>query len=746
MSVEARRVNQGQYESLVQSIDGIVWEVDAQTFSFVFVSQQAERILGYPVKRWLNEPNFWADHIHADDRQSAVSFCKDAIERKVDHQFDYRMIAADGRVVWLRDIVTVNVLEDNTVRLRGVMVDITERISAECENRKLLHELGERVKELTALHKLSRIIQQEDADTPTVLRELASLLPSAFQYPEVAAARVRISDIESVTRGFTYSPAALRAEFTTADGRTGSIEVVYTQERPPEAEGAFLVEERSLINTLADMLRTAYDRRRAEETLRAREQLFRSLIENSSDAIALLGPDGAITYASPSTPHVIGFTPEEVVRFNAFDLIHPDDHQLVTERMAVVFNHPRVGIHVQARVRHKDGSWHWLEGTFTNLLDEPSVGAIVNNYRDVTKRKQSEERIRQSERQLLEAQRLAHIGSWNWDIQSNTLTWTDQIYRMFGLKPHEFAATHEAFLESIHPEDREFVNGIIEGSLKTHEPFSYYLRIPQADGGERIVYSRGNVVIDGEGNPVRMFGTAQDVTERKRAEEQLKSSNEKLRALSARLQSVREEESLRIAREIHDELGGALTSLRWDLESFDKIISESENGTRLRVLSEKIESMMKLTDTTIIAVRRISSDLRPSVLDDLGLVEAIEWQAQQFQARTGITCYCDLPSENLELSQHQSIAIFRIFQEALTNILRHAQASVVDIKLTQEAEQFVLSIGDNGKGITEEQNSGSQSLGLLGMRERAYLIGGEINIKGVQGKGTVVTVRVPASA
>jgi signal transduction histidine kinase len=155
--------------------------------------------------------------------------------------------------------------------------------------------------------------------------------------------------------------------------------------------------------------------------------------------------------------------------------------------------------------------------------------------------------------------------------------------------------------------------------------------------------------------------------------------------------------------------------------------------------------MMKLIDNTINVVRRIAAELRPSILDDLGLVEAIEWQAQKFQAQTGIVCRCDCSLEDVELSQDQSTAVFRIFQEALTNILRHAQATSVDITMRKENGELILTISDNGKGITEDEEAGRLSLGILGMRERAHLAGGRIDITGVKGKGTEVIVRVPIS-
>jgi signal transduction histidine kinase len=152
---------------------------------------------------------------------------------------------------------------------------------------------------------------------------------------------------------------------------------------------------------------------------------------------------------------------------------------------------------------------------------------------------------------------------------------------------------------------------------------------------------------------------------------------------------------------------------------------------------------MKLTDMSVSTLRRIASELRPSILDDLGLVPAIEWQAQQFQTRTGIICNCDCSLNITELSEEQSTAVFRIYQEALTNVLRHARATRVDIRIEKVDGYFALSIRDNGKGISHSERSAQKSLGILGMRERAHLIGGEVSITGAEGQGAVVTVRVP---
>jgi signal transduction histidine kinase len=220
-----------------------------------------------------------------------------------------------------------------------------------------------------------------------------------------------------------------------------------------------------------------------------------------------------------------------------------------------------------------------------------------------------------------------------------------------------------------------------------------------------------------------------------------------LRALAARVQSVREEESKRIAREIHDELGPALTTLGWDLDGIRSVLSKSESAPHFQVVLDKLEFMGTTVESTLSAVRRIASELRPTILDDFGLDAAIEFHAEQFQARTGIVCSCDwsLPEKDIALTNDQSTAVFRIFQEAMTNILRHARATKVEITAKQEGTEFVLTITDNGRGMSDAELSNQQSLGLAGMRERAHLIGGMVEIKRAEGMGTMVAVRVPSS-
>jgi PAS domain S-box-containing protein len=219
---------------------------------------------------------------------------------------------------------------------------------------------------------------------------------------------------------------------------------------------------------------------------------------------------------------------------------------------------------------------------------------------------------------------------------------------------------------------------------------------------------------------------------------ELKDSSKKLQALAASIESAREEERTQISRELHDQLGQALTAMKIDLALLtDKLVSNDVT------LAKKTKSVTSQIDAMIKTVRRIATELRPGMLDDLGLAASIEWQAHDFEKRTGIVCAVSIPSEDLPVSRSQSLAMFRIFQEALTNISRHAKAQHVEITLTSDSESINLQIHDDGRGILLKEIAGENSLGLLGMRERALRVGGIFDIQGLPGDGTILTVTIP---
>jgi len=491
--------------------------------------------------------------------------------------------------------------------------------------------------------------------------------------------------------------------------------------------------------TLVGIVGVSFDlteRKRVE----ARLAYQANLLANVHDAVVACDDQLSVTAWNRAAEELYGWKAEEAMGRQARDLLRGEVTD--SQRAAALKRLAETGHH-QAEMVHyrRDGTRLYIQAYTIALRDEAGrISGYVSANRDITEHKQAEEQLRLSESQLAESQRLAHVGSWNWDLQNNALTWSEEHYRIFGLDPQEYDPAYETSITNhIHPEDRDFVREITRNSLRMQEPFKIYFRIIRPDGEVRVIHSRGRIMSDEQGRPIRMFGTAQDVTERRLAEEQLKSSNEKLRALSARLQAVREEESLRIAREIHDELGGALTGLKIDLSWLGKRLP----GYSYEVLHERLQSMAELIDETIQKVRHISTELRPSVLDDLGLAATIEWQAREFQKRTGIKCTITALAEEAAPSPEKATAVFRIFQEILTNVARHAGATLVQIAMETEDGDLILKVSDNGRGIKERESSNSRSFGLLGMRERALVFGGRVEITGTKGKGTTVTVSIP---
>jgi len=237
----------------------------------------------------------------------------------------------------------------------------------------------------------------------------------------------------------------------------------------------------------------------------------------------------------------------------------------------------------------------------------------------------------------------------------------------------------------------------------------------------------------------RALRESADRRERQRAEDKLRKSLDQLRALSNYLQYVREEERTRIAREVHDELGQALTGLKLDLSWLaTKLAARNREPVQ-----EKIRTMTDHIDETIQTVRRIATELRPGILDSLGLIAALEWQANEFQSRTGIPCVVTTTVADTLWDQQFSTGVFRIFQETLTNVIRHTKATRVDVAFAEEGDSLVLTVRDNGRGISEEEIANTRSIGLVGMRERARLIGGDLVLQGAPGRGTTVTLRVP---
>jgi PAS domain S-box-containing protein len=670
-------------------------------------------------------------------------------------------------------------------------------------------------------------------------------------------------------------------------------------------------------NACLVLVKDITERKRMEEALRESEEKYRSLVANIPDVIWTCDSEGRVTFISANVESQTGFSPEEIHRGGEAhwsERAHPDDLGCVWRRYRALFETGEP-YDVEYRMRRPDGSWLWLHERALKTYQRDGVWYADGISSDVTERKEAEERLKRSERQLQEAQQVGHVGSWEWDLVTGTLSWSHELYRIYGLDPLRFTPTYEAFLERVCVEDRDRVRSTIEKALRDRRPFSYDCHIRRPDGSLRVKQSRGEVVLDVAGRPVRMIGIAQDITERRQAEEErarllesertaragaetvlsrlqsiqrvtdatlahltlddllremvariqatlaadtvvvyllsrdrtwlsvrasegvpkraaagcripvgqdfagviaarrepkrvsdlpgagsrksplhrnvrslvgvplvvegnvigvleagsrkprrftmgdlqllqlvadrvapsidrarlfeeVRQGREQLRALSRSLVEMQETERRLIARELHDEVGQLLTGLKLAME----------NGGRFRRDLAGQKETKAIVNDLIGRVRNLSMNLRPAMLDDLGLVPALLWHVERYTTQTGVRVEFHHAGAQRRLPSEIETAAFRIVQEALTNVARHAGVKKVKVDVRVSTDRLSVRIKDQGAGFEPEIVMAGDSSGLAGMRERVNLLQGWLTIESAPGSGTHLTAELPLAA
>jgi PAS domain S-box-containing protein len=393
--------------------------------------------------------------------------------------------------------------------------------------------------------------------------------------------------------------------------------------------------------------------------------------------------------------------------------------------------------------RRKDGSIYPIEFRLYHV-PSPTQPVIIAIGNDVSSRYESANALRQSESRyhaivsntpgLVFQMLLREDGSLSFPYLS------EGCHALLGLAPEQLQAQPELFLQLILPEDRDSYRQSMASSAAENRSWNWEGRIwiEQWNDVKWInLRCTPRALI---GKDVQWEGIMTNITQSKLEEAEIKRSREQLAELSAHVDKVKEQERTRISREIHDDLGGNLTAIKMALAMVAKRLPPKDSGT-----SEKVAYVDSLIDRTIESIHRIAGDLRPGILD-FGIVAAIEWQAREFEKQAGIPCYVSSNKKEIELHPDQATALFRIFQEALTNISKHAGATCVEVKLSRTNRNIRLEVADNGKGIAENDKGKPQSFGIRGMIERAGALGGDLGLTDRPGGGCVVSIRIPLSS
>lgn len=488
------------------------------------------------------------------------------------------------------------------------------------------------------------------------------------------------------------------------------------------------------------------ERKRDEALLKINEKQYKKIFENMPIGAFIAGHGGAIVRVNKAFCTIVDRSEEELLSLSPDDYTQPGDPsadpRTADSPEGQVLRGELDTCLLEKRYLRKDGESRLASQRLLLMRTEQGEPYyVIGIAEDITERRWAQEELRKTRDRLAEAQRLARIGNWEWDVRSGRRWWSDEFYRIFGLDPQGVPADYEFFLGCIHPGDRDATRGALSAALQERKDYAVDYRIVKADAEERTIHAQGRIVYDEAGAPERVLGTVQDVTEFRKAEEALRFSREQMRNLAAHLESAREAERTTIAREIHDELGQALTGLKLDLTALSRNIGMLDIEEKSALLAGA-GSLSGCIDDIVEIVHRIAMELRPGILDHLGLVAAVEWQVADFQKRTGIRASLS-GDEHLTLSRDLATALFRILQESLTNVARHAGATRVAVVLREQEDTLVLEVRDNGRGITEQEMRTSRSFGLLGMRERAEMLGGRVTLTGIPGEGTTLVASIP---
>jgi PAS domain S-box-containing protein len=481
-------------------------------------------------------------------------------------------------------------------------------------------------------------------------------------------------------------------------------------------------------------------RRQAEKDLlagQAHQELILRTLPVVMYSAKSSGDYGAL-WVSENIETLTGFSPRCFLDDSSFwaSRLHPHDRERTLKEFEKLPQESTLATEYRWQISSGEYRWFLDEAVLIRRSDG-TPQEIIGLWTDVTARRQAGEVIRRQADIINQIQETVI----SIDLDGYVKSWNKGAEKLLGYPAEEALGKHISFVYPV--EDREFLEREVIDPVKAKGTHQVEVRRRTKSGEIRFAQLSLTLLRDDTDSPIGIIGYSMDITDRKRVQEALLNSRNQLAALAVRLESVREEERTRIALEVHDVLGQALTALKLDVSWVRKRITESIEPVQLAAVLSRLASALELLDSTIQSVRDIATALRPGVLDELGLGAAVEWQAREFQNRTGISCETTIWPDRIVVGPEQSTALFRVFQEILTNVVRHAQATHVHIRLEESGEHVSLQVRDNGSGITDVEQSGPNAFGLLGMRLRAQQQGGAFEIQGTSGTGTTVTVRIP---
>jgi PAS domain S-box-containing protein len=479
--------------------------------------------------------------------------------------------------------------------------------------------------------------------------------------------------------------------------------------------------------------------RQAHERIRESEERLQAFTNHSPAMMFLKDTDGRYRFVNRQLlarfglrrEQILGRRDEEVFPGKQAALFATSDADVLARKSA---------IELEQAILTGEGERIHMVAKFPVFNAAGAVAGVGGVATDITERKRSEQALLEQRTLLAEAQKVAGLGSWEWEPGNGRMSWSEELYRIYGVATREPPPSLEAFLERVHPADRVLTATVIARALAEGRGFTHEERIVRPDGGERIVRTHGEIVRDEKGRVVKLVGACLDVTESRNAEIAQRAAAASLQSLTRRLVQVEEAERRRIAGELHDRVGQILSALNINLD----IVLSALGPNAPQDLRVRLHDSLGLVDGTLQTIEDVMADLRPPLLEEYGLGAALGWYGEEFAKRTNIAVEMDdlARARNRELRREAAVALFRIAQEALNNVAKHAQAKRVWLQLEADAKQMVLTIRDDGAGF-DPAAARPGRLGMTTMRERVVAAGGSLELESAPNKGTTLTARVP---
>jgi PAS domain S-box-containing protein len=495
-----------------------------------------------------------------------------------------------------------------------------------------------------------------------------------------------------------------------------------------------LIEKKKIVSIMAIAMDIT-DRKQGEDALHLEKDNFRHSLDDSPLGVRIATIEGNTIYANKTLLDYYGYASLNELQKTPLKNRYTPESYIQAQNRKRHRKHNDFSISdYEVSIVRKNGKIRHLR-VFRKEVLWDGVRQFQVIYNDITENKLAEDALRESEARFRSLFENSIIGISTASTDGRLLQANPAYARMYGFKSPEIMLAEVTNVGKLYakPEDRKEIIQILSrnGFMEAKE-----VEVVRRDGSRFFVLVSACEIRDAEGKLLYNQATHIDLTERRKMEAELQNSKELLEKLNHRLNEIRENERAAISREIHDEVGQSMTALKLDLNRMYKYVNSDADAVK------QLDGMVVLVSDTIKEVQRISSDLRPGILDDLGLAAAIEWYSEEFEKRTGIGCRISL-DDSIQGDPQKDLVFFRVLQEALTNVIRHSDASSVSIKLYKSESGITMSIHDNGKGMLPEIAESVKSLGLIGMRERVRQLGGKIDISSKKGQGTKLTILIP---